>query len=485
MKSIRQELTTRLLAGSAILLLIGSLLLCLLVRSILQEGFDDALLAKAQTMATLTTREGQLIESELNSDIMPEFDDDENPEFFQLRFQDGSLINESESMEDLESEFPTLGTKNIVFGNIGLEDDDPGRYILLRTRPILEEPDEEEEEEAADEEDVIFEIPDNVDADTATVTIFLARSRESLDQMLLLIYSSVGGIVLLTLTGMVWVVRSSIQRGLSPVESINSQIDEIDPETMGEPVHLESPPSELQTIIQALNQLLDRMNQVITRERRFTSDVAHELRTPVSELRTACEVGGLTPEDEETTKLFFEDINEIALQMEKVVSNLLSLSRWEQDEVQIEKEEVELRALVENCWEHFSSDAESKQIELDCRIDPGTQLETDREKFEMIVQNLLENAIAYSIPGSRIRCLVEPGNPSIQLMFENQPTNLCKEDLDHLFDRFWRKEKARSEVNHSGLGLSIVKALADMLHIEIHPEIIDEQWFRMRLKISI
>ena len=251
----------------------------------------------------------------------------------------------------------------------------------------------------------------------------------------------------------------SIRQGLQPIKAINHQIEEIDPETLDDRVHLETPPSELQTIIQALNQLLDRMDQVITRERRFTSDVAHELRTPVSELRTACEVGSMSPEDTESTQLFFQDINEIALQMEKVVSNLLSLSRWEQDEVKIEKEEVELRTLVEDCWDHFSSDAESKQIELDCRIDQDTQLETDREKFEMIVQNLLENAIAYSIPGSRIRCFVAPGNPSIQLMFENQPANLCKDDLNHLFDRFWRKEKARSEVNHSGLGLSIVKGV--------------------------
>ena len=435
-------------------------------------------------MASLTTREGPLIESELNSDIMPEFDDDENPEFFQLLFQDGSLINESDSMEDFESEMPILGVENLVLGNIDLEEGEPGRYILLRIQPIAEEPDEEEEE-APDEEDVIFEIPEGIDPDEATVTIFLARSRESLDETLWLIFASVGGMVLLILGGLVLIVRRSIQEGLQPIEAINRQIDEIDPELLEGHVELDTPPSELQTIIQALNQLLDRMNRVITRERRFTSDVAHELRTPVSELRTVCEVGGLSPEDEETSKLFFEDIHEIALQMEKVVSNLLSLSRWEQDDVQVEKEEVDLRGLVESCWNRFSCEAKSKQIELDCRIDPGTSLETDREKFEMIVQNLLENAIAYSVSGSRIRCHIKAGNPSLQLMFENQPANLCKEDLDHLFDRFWRKEKARSQVHHSGLGLSIVKALADMLHIELYPEMIDEQWFRMRLRIRV
>jgi len=120
------------------------------------------------------------------------------------------------------------------------------------------------------------------------------------------------------------VVKSSIQKGLKPIEDINAQIANVELDKLDERIGLDAPPSELSTIIHALNELLDRMDQVITRERRFTSDVAHELRTPVSELRTACEVGSMTPDDKEATELFFSDIKDIAKQMEKVVTNLLS-----------------------------------------------------------------------------------------------------------------------------------------------------------------
>jgi signal transduction histidine kinase len=482
-KSIRQELTVRLLAGTSLLLILASVVLCFLVWSILLNAFDDNLLTKAKTINALTMREGDLIESEFHEDTMPEFSDEENPEFFQIVFQDGTVINRSESMEDMVSPVPRLGDELEAIGNILLEDGENGRYILLKTKPIKEEEIDKEEEVEADE--IIFTIPESIDPETATVTIFVAKSREDLDQMLGYIYLIIGGIDLMVLLGIYLLVKVSIRKGMAPIDEINTQIAEIDTDELEKRIKLESPPNELSTIIGALNDLLDKMEQVITRERRFTSDVAHELRTPVSELRSAGEVGRLSLEDPESTKLFFDDVTDIAVQMEKIVNNLLSLSRWDQEIDPVKTEEVDLGTLVDENWERLLADAQEKEIKLDCRIKAGTKLFTDREKFEMIVRNLLENAIAYSVPGSRIRCRLEPGNPSVHLIFENQATNLCQEDVNHLFDRFWRKDKARSEVNHSGLGLSIVKALADLLKIELKPELLDGNWFRMQLKIRI
>lgn len=447
------------------------------------DGFDNNLRTKAKTINALTMREGNRIESEIHEDSMPEFSDEENPEFFQIAFQDGTVINRSESMEDFDGSVPDLGETLDAIGNIKLEDGEEGRYVLIRTKPINEV--EVDEEEEIEEDEIIFEIPASINPEAATVTIFVAKSREDLDQMLAFIFLTIGGIDLLILAGIFLVVRISVNKGLQPIDNINAQIESIDPDDLAKRISLKDPPSELRSIIQTLNELLERMDETIVRERRFTSDVAHELRTPVSELRTACEVGVMSLEDEETTRIFFEDINDVSQQMEKIVSNLLSLSRWDQDATPINYEKVELGDLVRDCWDHCKAEAQGKKIELDCRIDSKTTISTDKEKLQMILQNLLENAVAYSVPGSRIRCMVEPGNPSINLIVENQAANLCREDLRHLFDRFWRKDKARSEVNHSGLGLAIVKALADIMDIEVHPELMDDRWFRMRLKIRI
>lgn len=372
----------------------------------------------------------------------------------------------------------------MVFGNVDIDEEDNSRFVLMRFKPIAEELDPDEDEEV-EEDEIIFDIPETIDADSATVTIFIARGREEFDGMLGFIYLTIAGIDFLVLAGIFLVVKSSISKGLEPLDEINEQIAKIEPESIDGRIQVKAPPSELSTIINALNELLDRMDKVITRERRFTSDVAHELRTPVAELRSACEVGLLSPEDTESTAEFFEDVGDIAKQMEKVVSNLLSLSRWDQEKAPLTIEEVELDPLLKKCWSHCSKEAEEKAIKLECEIDASTKIATDREKLEMIIKNLLENAVAYSIPGSRIRCRLEPGNPSINLYVENQAANLSKEDLRHLFDRFWRKEAARSEVNHSGLGLSIVKALADMMNIDIQTKLLDDKWFQMHLKIRI
>jgi len=323
-KSIRQELTVRLLVGTSLLLIVASVILSLLVRSRLIEEFDKILVTKANTFATLTSREGLKIENEFNGDRMPEFEAEEDPEFFQILFQDGSLINQSESMEEFAVPFPEMGTGAVEYGKVDLEDGEAGRYVQLRILPKSEEVDPEDIGEEPDEDEVFFFIPESVNADTATVVIRVAKNRDDLDQILGFIYLTIGGLNLLVLAAIILVVKSSIQKGLKPIEDINAQIANVELDKLDERIGLDAPPSELSTIIHALNELLDRMDQVITRERRFTSDVAHELRTPVSELRTACEVGSMTPDDKEATELFFSDIKDIAKQMEKVVTNLLS-----------------------------------------------------------------------------------------------------------------------------------------------------------------
>lgn len=427
--------------------------------------------------------EGNLIESEFHPDTMPEYHDEENPDFFQITFQDGTIINQSESMEEEPLEVPSLNGDPEDIENMDLTDGESGRYILIRAKPIKEEEVDEEEEVEADE--IIFEIPENINPEEATVTIFVATSRENLDGTLFYLYFLIGGIDLLVLSGICLLVSITIRKGMAPVDEINRQIKEIDGEDLEKRIDLVKPPSELYRIVHTLNELLERMDKIITRERRFTSDVAHELRTPVSELRTASEVALMSAEDPEETKAFFEDVGDISRQMEKIVNNLLTLSRWDQDEVEIHREEVALKPMIDECWTRFSKEAESKDIQLDCHVEENSKIFTDREKFEMIVQNLIENAIAYSVPGSHIRCRMEPGNPSVTLIIENQAANLCRQDVEFLFDRFWRKDRARSEVNHSGLGLSIVKALADILTIQVLPELLEDQWFRMQLKIRI
>ena len=309
----------------------------------------------------------------------------------------------------------------------------------------------------------------------------VARSREDLDALLRSLYLSLAGIDILLLLGIGLLVHFSIRRGLQPIEAINSQISALGPDALDGRVRLPFPPEELQTVLQALNGLLERLQRGFERERRFSSDVAHELRTPVAELRAACEVGGRWPEDTDSIRRFFDDIHEVAVRMERMVTNLLALARCDNGTATVSRETVHLEPLIRECWKRVSGGGETQPSRLNLRVDPAMTVSTDREKLGMIIQNLIDNAVSYSAPGSVIRCAIDEAGSGRDLVIENQAVDLAREDLEHFFERFWRKDPARSHSSHAGLGLSIVRALSALLGIGLHVSLTEGSVFVVRL----
>jgi signal transduction histidine kinase len=238
---------------------------------------------------------------------------------------------------------------------------------------------------------------------------------------------------------------------------------------------------ELAAIETTVNRLLDRVEKAFEKERRFSSDLAHELRTPIAELRTACEVGGQWPEDVEQTKEFFQDAGMIALQLEKIVSTMLMLSRCENGTVPMQTRRIPLQAFVRECWRHSAPAAEAKRLQFDDRIALDLAVECDEDKLGIIVRNLVENAVAHGEPGTVVECSggATPGGTELRLV--NAAKDLERSDLDHVFDRFWRKDAARSDRSHIGLGLSIARELSELMGIRLSVDLREGRLFEVRL----
>ena len=369
-----------------------------------------------------------------------------------------------------------------TFLDLGLPDGRRGRLVQIAITPRADAVDEEAETMEQDPQ-AYFEISPTLDPASVSVILSVARSREDFDALLTSLYLMFAGIGALLLLGIGILVRLTVSSGLAPIDAINKQICAIGPAAFERRIRLPFAPKELQTILHALNGLLERLQNTFERERRFSSNVAHELRTPVAELRSACEVGGKWPEDTASSQQFFSDIREIALQMEKTVTNLLMLARCDNGTATVNKEQVQIEPLIRQCWDRSLEKVRAKQLRLDFRVNPNMAVNTDREKFEMIIRNLLENAIAYSAPGTAITCMADNTDPDIDLVIENQAVGLAKEDLAHIFERFWRKDSARGK-SHSGLGLSIVKVLCELLGISLRVELKEEALFAVRLSFS-
>jgi two-component system sensor histidine kinase QseC len=475
MRSIRHELSVRILAGSVLLLVVASAILGFISHAGLLANFDDALESKARALATLAIREGQTIEVDFAGEYMPEFQAQKNPEYFQFRLHDGSVIERSDQLGTRDLPLVSGQGERPLFRNLRMPDGRRGRLVQIAFPPRSEgQPIPHPEDR--------FSIPAAVDPETAFVILGVARSREDLDRQIWALYL-VGlavDLVWIVLTGLL--IRWTAHKGFRPIEEMNTQIRRYDPAALEQRIELVDAPVELQTVLSTLNNLLDRVQSAFARERRFSSDVAHELRTPIAELRAACEVGSKWPDDPELVRDLYADILSATLHMERIVTGLMKLALCDSGRAQPTLSGVEVAPMVEACWLRMAGESENRGLRLANRIPPARVLRTDRDMLEMIIHNLLGNALAYATPGTEVECESPLAGEGLQLCIRNETVGLRPEDLDHVFERFWRKQHwADGEGNHSGLGLAIVKSLADILGIDIHVGLDQGHRFEARL----
>lgn len=481
MRSIQRYLSTRILWGSASVLVGGTVILALVLHALDVREFDAALEDKAQELASLMDREGRFIEIGLAHDVWPEFQAGEDPEYFQFRLLDGSVMMRSKSLQGRDLPFLPKAVGPPAHMNLRLPNGRRGRFVQIIFSPRVEE--DEEGDEAEEPDGDYFRIPDTMQPESVLVVLGLVRSRESTDILLLKVYAILAGMDLLLVTLIAGLIRRVLRKGFLTVEEMNAQIGELEPTRLHKGLNLPETPVELDSVVSALNRLLEKLHDAFQWERRFTSDVTHELRTPVSEFRAACEVGAKWSDDPALVRKRFDNLRESAVNMERILVGLLDLTRLDQGAVRIESTVTAIAALVDSSWGRVCNDNVDSVHRLENHIDRSLHLKTDPVKLEQIIVNLLSNAVRYSPPGSSVSCASEHASDGKwELRFSNPTDALEQEDLRHMFERFWRKDAARTGGGHSGLGLSIVQVLAEALGIEVIADLTADRVFTVTLR---
>jgi two-component system sensor histidine kinase QseC len=167
--------------------------------------------------------------------------------------------------------------------------------------------------------------------------------------------------------------------------------------------------------------------------------------------------------------------------MERIVVHLVALARYDEGREQIWRTRVPVAEVVDAAWKALARAAASKRLEYRQHISPALCFDTDPDKFPLMVANILSNAVAYSPPGAAVVCASAETNGRPSVSFSNRAENLEPQDLGVMFDRFWRKDEARSAGRNVGLGLSLVRAMADLLAIEIVTRLEPDKTFRITL----
>jgi signal transduction histidine kinase len=475
--SIRRQLTLQILAGGLGMLLVAGLLCFAVIHRRIVGDFDRMLEAEAAVLARNAERKGHIIVWDLPDAYSDGSRQNGDPVYCQLFLEDGTVAGVSQTLGT--DDLPRIEGRKQAVWNVTLPNGRSGRILQRTFSPFSD--DAEPQAGAEDPQEQTFALPATMKLADLQLVVVVARSREGLDRLLGSLGIAGGAVALGLAGGLALLVRRAITRGLRPIDEINAQIAAIAPDAFATRLHIAQPPVELATIETAVNRLLDRVEGAFEEERRFSSDLAHELRTPIAELRTACEVGGRWPEDVEATRQLFQDTRTIALHLEKIVGTMLALAHCENGSSPVTTQRIFLQPLVRACWQRNAAAAAAKHLRFDDRIPPGLAVECDEDKLGIIFSNLVENAVAHSEPGTVVECGGGPGSVGVDLWLVNTARDLERADLEHVFDRFWRKDVARSDRSHIGLGLSITRRLCEILHIRLGVELSEHRLFKTSL----
>ena len=491
MRSIQGRLTVYIVVGTAVLLAAAGIAIDRVLSEQLALEFDRNLLAKAMTLASLTDQEPGLVEFDFSEEFMPEFGESERREYFELWLDDGSLLARSSSLGEAGLRRVGPAAEDPVFADWSLPDGRAGRLVQVTFVPRQDLDDEEqpdpEDQQALDpaeskpQEAAGARALPLADAKLKSATLALGKGRESLDKLLTVTRTTLAVAFFSLMAALALLARLSVSHGLKPLKRITREVEGLDADSLHVRLHTEPASAELLPITNQLNHLLARLEGAFQREKRFSGNVAHELRTPIAELRALAEVGKEWPAERDMVESFFGDLVDLADDMERTVVNLLMLARLDAGTQVVKLESVNLSQLLDKIWKRLSGDASSKQVELENRISTELGVRSDKDKLTLILVNLLSNAVAYSTARSKISIAARETDSGVVLSVSNLALDLSERDLSLMFERFWRKDQARTGAHHAGLGLSLVKALADVLNLKIDPLLDSQKRFTMAL----
>ncbi|QEL20472.1 heavy metal sensor histidine kinase [Limnoglobus roseus] len=253
------------------------------------------------------------------------------------------------------------------------------------------------------------------------------------------------------------------RRGLRPVRLVADTARRIGPTNFGERITADGLPADLLDLADTFNRMLDRLERSFTRLARFSADIAHELRTPVNNLRGEVEVAlGQPRTPDQYRDLLASNLEECG-RLARLIDNLLFLARAENPGTQVSKDRVEVGGELQTVCEFYEGMAGEKGVTLVVAVSGPVQVVVNRPLFQRAVCNLVENAIRHTPAGGEITLSAATAGGSGTVAVTDSGSGIPAADLPHVFDRFYRADPARSsEGRNVGLGLSIVKSITDL-----------------------
>ncbi len=457
MGSLRTRLILSTILGTAAVLVGAGALLYALVRDGLVDQFDRALLDKARLLASAMEWERGEVDLEFDELDMREFQTADRPAYLELWLADGSVLYRSPSLGQADLERAAGPGGAPAFRRSTLADGRPARAVGITFTPRIET------DGAADRPQ--RDRPGKADPDAAdpAVTLVLARGTGPVDAVLAQLKTllvAVGALAVAVSAGVLWLV---VRRSLRPVEGLARQIGRLGEDDLAARIQAPDAPSELQPVVDRLNDLLGRLEAAFERQRRFSADVAHELRTPLAGLRSTMDVALATPRQGPEYEDSLRGCLRIAIQMQAMIEHLLALARLDARQMDLCPEPVSLNQVIQDAWQPLAERAQARGLDVAWHLAEEDRLVTDPVLLGLIIRNVLENAVVHADEGGTVTIGTEVRD-GVQVRVANSGSRLSQDQADRAFERFWRGDAARTEAAvHCGLGLPLVKTATEAL----------------------
>jgi heavy metal sensor kinase len=251
-------------------------------------------------------------------------------------------------------------------------------------------------------------------------------------------------------------------RALSPVDKLTRLARRISAEDLGQRLNLHLPDDELGRLARTFDDMITRLDDAFRRQRRFTAEASHELRTPLTAIKGQVEVALSRPREPAAYRDVLQAVNEDVDRLIRLVGSLLTLARADAGQIPIAREDVNLPDLVAGAVAQVRGAAQQQDVRLEAAPGPPVVVRGDEDMLLQLVLNLLDNAIKNTPSGGMVTAGWGIDDARAQLWVRDTGVGIAPEHVPHIFDRFYRVDKARSRSEGgAGLGLSICRWIAE------------------------
>jgi heavy metal sensor kinase len=276
-------------------------------------------------------------------------------------------------------------------------------------------------------------------------------------RLALWLFAAGASVLALGMAGGWWVAT----RAIRPIEEISATAVKIAGGDLSQRINASDAESELGRLAGVLNSTFARLEAAFANQVRFTADASHELRTPVSVILSQAQTALSRERSPAEYRDTLEACQRAAQRMRKLIESLLALARLDAGQEPMKQERFDLGRVARECVELVRPLANERNVELRCEL-PEVPCVGDAERVGQVVTNLLSNAIHFNRDHGEVRVGVRSDNGTALVTVADTGAGIPPEDLPHIFERFYRVDKARTRIQgKTGLGLAICKAIVE------------------------